>query len=293
LLVFYELINRSFNEAWGCTFPITTSSGVNLPQLFSDRTPVLLKSKPELMRIDDERLHRCLVACNTVHTNFVRGNGFVVTPEDSLVFKPNAAVALDGTSYAPLNGSYSSLVVDPSGPRITDITIHNNRLLDSIMAGIAISGPRILESSRNIAHVIPMREASFGQTRGNEVNYSPTKTLSSFTAFGIGKERELVVLSIFAGNWEDDDELNCRFFKAKRDEDGKQIEGITLSQIAELLSDEFSVTDAIAGGGAADAQQYIAGERIWAGEPSGENRGIEVLGLRGLGAVLTILPVNA
>ena len=155
----------------------------------------------------------------------------------------------------------------------------------------AISGPRIVERSLNVAHIIPVREARFGQTVGNEVNYSPTKTLSSFTVFGISESRELIVASMFAGkDWEDDDDLNCRFFKAKRNEQNVQIEGITLQKMADLLMQDFTVTDAIVGGGAADTQQYVEGERIWAGEPSGTNRGIEVLGLRGLGTILTVVP---
>lgn len=292
LLTFYELINRSFDDKWGGWFPLEKSSGVNLPQLFSDRTESLLAEKPELKCINDGALTHCLLACNTLHTNFVRGNGFVSLRDGTLVFKPNAAVALDGSSYAPLNGSYSALVIHDTGPCIANIAIHSNRLVNPMMSSIAISGPRIVEQSRNVAHLVPVREAKLGQTVGNEVNYSPLDTLASFTAFGINRDHELVVLSMFAGNGEDDPELTCRIFRANRDKNRRQIEGITLCQMADVLLDKFSVTDAIAGGGAADTQQYVAGDSIWAGEPSGSNRDdrdIEVLGLRGLGAILTVV----
>jgi hypothetical protein len=157
LLVFYDLINRSFNKKWGCSFPLQTSSGVNLPQLFSDDKDALKETKPELERIEAEPLTRCLLACNTTHTNFVRGNGFVVTRDSTLVFKPNGALALDADSYVPLNGAYTAIVIRENAPWIVDILIRDNHLVDPMESVIAISGPRIVERSLNVAHIIPVR----------------------------------------------------------------------------------------------------------------------------------------
>lgn len=271
VLLFYELVNRSFCPGWGYTLPSNVSSGINLPQLFE-------RHRLEAKRISACVLDRCIIACNTIHTNFVRGNGFVIT-NGALIVKPPGAVALDGNTYEPLYGRYHALILSPDAPRVRELTIQNNVLVDPDPPELALSGPPIVEAGANVASRIQWRPPALGQTINEEVNFPPTKHASSFTVFGVTKDKKFVTLSMFAGNdWKEEVESNCRYFRSEREH------GITLETMADLLI-ELEADHGIAGGGAADTQQFVSGEQIWAGEPTSR----DVDGLRGLGAILCVL----
>jgi len=292
---FYELINASFNPKWGYCPPSEANLGVNVPQL-------LARAKPEAKRIPREELSRLVFACNTLHTNFVRSNGFIIT-DGSLVCKPPGAVALDGRTYVPLgyhphsnpnntgHFSYEVLILRPAPPAICTVNINNNLLLDPVTIQLAISGPRLVAVSKNVVSRIPVRPKERGQTVGNEINYDPYTDRTSFTAFGIEREtNKLIAVSMFAGRASgrpasrgpDTLDHSPSFFQAR------QGEGITLAEMAALMI-ALGASDAIAGGGSGDTQQYVYKQGTWAGQPRHQPTRPQVAGLRGLGAILALL----
>ena len=285
---FYELINKSFNPKSGYCPPPEKNLGVNVPQLLD-------RSKPEAKgSVSREDIGRCVFACNTLHTNFVRGNGFVIV-NGELVYKPPGAVALDGNEYRPVGFHpdenpdnteyfpYQALSVASHPPKLRTVRVNRNTVHDQAEIKLAISGPAVVESSKNVVRKIPVRMKAQGQTVGDEINYDPFTLRTSFTAFGIERgSKRLIVVSMFAGRpgRSDDD---TTFFAARPDE------GITLNEMAELMRRELKVSDAIAGGGAGDTQQYIYGRGIWAGQPRHQPDRPQVRGLRGLGAIFALL----
>ena len=286
LYPFYELINKSFNPEWGYCPPPETNLGVNVPQL-------LARSKPESKRIPQEEVLRFVFACNTLHTNFVRGNGFVIA-DGELVCKPPGAVALDGHEYLPVGHHplcnsdnarffpYETLILAPGPPEVRTVAVNKNVLLDPENIQLAISGPRLVEASKNVVDRIPVRPKQQGQTVGNEINYDPYTERTSFTAFGVEKgTNKIIAVSMFAGESSEPDDDIC-FFKAG------QGQGITLDEMAELMI-ALRASDAIAGGGAGDTQQYVYKQGIWAGQPRHQPDRPQVEGLRGLGAIFALL----
>jgi hypothetical protein len=225
----------------------------------------------------------------------VRGNGFVII-DNELICKPPGAAALDGDKYQPLgyhpadnpnNAKYfpfEALVLAPH-LKLQTIEVNKNTLHVQTDIQLAISGPVLVKSARNVVRHIPIRMKALGQTFGNEINYDPYSLKTSFTAFGIEKEtNKLIVVSMFAGRpgMHEDDII---FFAADRNQ------GITLNEMAELMIN-LGASDAIAGGGAGDTQQYIFKQGIWAGQPRHQPDRPQVEGLRGLGAILALLKKN-
>ncbi len=285
----YELINKSFDPKWGYCPPPEINLGVTVPQL-------LARSKPESRRIPREEVSRFVFACNTLHTNFVRGNGFVVT-DGELVCKPPGAVALDGHEYFPVGHHplsnpdnarflpYETLILAPGLPEVRTVDVNKNVLLSQENIQLAISGPRLVEASKNVVDRIPIRPKEQGQTVGNEINYDPYTERTSFTAFGVEQgTNKIIAVSMFAGEPSQLDD-DTRFFKVG------QGQGITLDEMAELMI-ALRASDAIAGGGAGDTQQYIYKEGIWAGQPRHQPNRPQVEGLRGLGAIFALLASN-
>jgi hypothetical protein len=279
---FYELINRSFNAKWGYCPPPEHNSGVNVIEL-------LTWAKPEGKRIPQSEIQRCRFACNTVHTNFVRGNGFVII-NGELVYKPPGAVALDGAQYRPLGFHpdrpdgfcYETLSLIPPPPRLRTVRIVRNIIKNQSEIDLAISGPAIVRSSKNVTHEIPVRLKAEGQTVGNEINYNPFTTRTSLTVFGTEKgTNNLIVVSMFAGKPANHDGDITLFIA---EEHG----GITLYEMAELMI-LLGASEAIAGGGAGDTQQYIYKQGIKVGQPRIQSDRPQAKGVRGLGAILAVL----
>jgi hypothetical protein len=289
---FYELINKSFNPRWGYCPPPGENLGVNVPQL-------LRRSKPEAKRaLSRAEVQRCVFACNTIHANFVRGNGFVIV-DGELTAKPAGAVALDGSEYRPLgyhpdfnpdntkHFAYQALVLAPGLPDLQTVRVNRNTLLDPEKIQMAISGPALVRRSENAAGQIPVRMKTHGQTFGDELNFDPLTVRTSATAFGIvGGSNALVAVSMFAGrpqNTEAEIETDVTTFIADAEE------GITLHEMAELIRRELNVVDAIAGGGSGDAQQYVYGQGTWVSQARPQPDRPQVAGLRGLGAIFALL----
>jgi len=236
-----------------------------------------------------------MFCCNTTHANFVRGNAFVII-NGEFVYKPVGAVALDGDTYRSLGYhpdnqeskkntfAYQALIISSGGCYCDDIRITNN-ILEKTDKPIqmAISGPYLVRNGSNVTEHIPIRKNDDGQTFGNELNYCPLKERSSFTVFGVGKERgTLLAATMFAGapGKKEDDII----FFAQDDADG-----ITLFEMGELMiSEEVGASNVIVGGGAGDAQQYLHRKAVYAGQPRNQPDRPQVDGLRGLGAILAV-----
>ena len=287
IFAFYELINKSFNPQWGFCPPPEVNCGVNVPQLLD-------RAKPEARRtVSRYHIRRCVFCCNTTHANFVRGNAFVII-NGQLIYKPVGAVALDGDTYRPLGFhpddaqstrntfAYQSLVIAESGCVLRELAITDNVLQDADPAvQLAISGPYLVHNKDNVAANIPVRKKDDGQTFGNELNYDPMTERSSFSVFGVDRHSgHLLVASMFAGapGKKDDDTV----FYSQGEGDG-----VTLFEMGELLK-QAGASDAIVGGGAGDAQQFVHHNDILAGQPRDQPDRPQVDGLRGLGAVLAV-----
>lgn len=269
IYIFEDLVNNNFYAVGKSSSPGLPNYGVTIPN-FLDR---------EKGCISEEELKRCLFAGNTLHTNFVRGNGFVVI-DGRLIHKPPGAIAIDGEQYVPLDGSYSCLILLPSPPRIKNVIIKNNILQHENKIVLAISGPQIISNGKNIVDQIPIRIKDKGQTIGNEINYSPSNDRTSFTAFGITDAGTFIVVSMFSVNCVQKGDIFT--FRPKKSS------GITLNEMANLLI-ELGAKEGIAGGGSGDTQQYIKDHGIWVSEPRIQAKRGQVEGLRGLGAILCIL----
>jgi len=272
IYVFENLVNNNFYAIGKSSSPRLPNYGVSIPDLIDPK-------KRNSLKIPDDELSRCLFACNTIHTNFVRGNGFVIV-DGKLVHKPVGAIALDGEQYLPLDGSYSCMILSPHPPGMKNLTIKNNILQQENNIALAISGPQIVSNGQNVVDRIPVRTKEKGQTIGNEINYSPFDDRTSFTAFGITDEATLIAVSMFSGDSLQKGDLFT--FKVEKNK------GITLNEMSNLLI-ELGARDGIAGGGSGDTQQYIKEHGIWVSEPRFQKKRGQVEGLRGLGAILCIL----
>lgn len=274
-----DLIERSFHPMSGKYYKPEIRSGISLPELLSNvGTATHTNNFP-------------LFACNALHTNFVRGNGFIIR-DGRLVCKPPGAIGLDGTRFKPLEGSYTAIILHPSTIQITRIQIINGQLIDPVPHQMAISGPLIVKDGENVAGLIPFRPTPMGQTLGDEINFPPNapEGRSSFTVFGITNKQELMISSVFAGEeMQITAPLSVRLFSSRPEE------GLTLVELADLMI-ELDMRAAILGGGSADTQQYICGQEIWVASARSQTfrpqaKALGPFGhLRGLGAILTIKP---
>ena len=270
-----ELLQRSFHPSSPEHFlPPETNSG--------DHLPGWLAKLPEAAR---PRL-----ACNALHTNFVRGNGFVVI-DGQLICKPPGAIALDGQAYQPLDGDYTALVLSPGPPALRTLRIRRGALLANPAPWLAISGPALVRAGRNYARSIPVRLPSQGQTLGNEINFSPgeDQVRSSFTAFGPTSRQEMLVISVFAGRPErlPGGPVDLTIFHPLPGA------GLTLAELGRWMI-SLGAVQSIFAGGSGDTQQYVQGHGLWAALPYPKPGRVQVDGpdapsrLRGLGAILSI-----
>ncbi len=275
IFVFENLVNNNFYAIGKSSSPRLPNYGVSIPNLID-------RKKRNGLDISEDELNRCLFACNTIHTNFVRGNGFVIV-DGKLIHKPVGAIALDGEQYVPLDGSYSCMILSSQPPAIENLIIKNNTLQGDNNINLAISDPQIISKGKNIVDQIPVRTKEKGQTIGNEINYSPYDDRTSFTAFGITEDGWLIATSMFSGkSFREDDSITFKALKNK---------GITLNEMANLLI-ELGAREGIAGGGSGDTQQYIKDSGVWVSMHRFQVKRGQVEGLRGLGAILCIFPKN-
>jgi hypothetical protein len=265
-----ELLGRSFAAGEQASQPPVVNSGMTLDRLLESRPGGAGAGEP-------------IFACNALHTNFVRGSGFVIE-RGQLFCKPPGATGLDGDAYQPLDGDYTCLALAPGPPRLAILRLQGNRLLDPA-PWRAISGPAMVRGGRNSAARIPARLPAAGQTHLDEINFNPRgPERAAFTALGVDRCGRLIAASAFGG---------------KRTLIGADLEifspgaedGLTLEQMAEVML-ALGAEDAILGGGSGDAQQFLRGQPTWASLPRLQANRIQTGGgdlpgqVRGLGAVL-------
>jgi hypothetical protein len=264
-----DLIQRSFHPAGLGYQPQQINSGESLPDWLNnlavgERRPVL--------------------ACNALHTNFVRGNGFVIA-DGQLVCKTPGTIPLDGDHYQPLDGRFTALTLSTSSGQVRKLEIQQGVVLDYPSCDVAISGPPIVYQGRNTAGEIPVRFPTNGQTLGDEINFSPDEVTArtSFTTLGVNRAGRLLAVSVFAGT--------PRRMPGQGDRVVFQpsvSDGLTLSEMADLMI-HLGAVEAILGGGSGDTQQVIQGCPAWCALPRPqESRSSLNSPLRGLGAILAI-----
>lgn len=269
-----ELIRRSFYPGVPGYLLPEVKSGESLPEWLMKRSA-------------EEGLP--ILACNALHTNFVRGNGFVVV-NGRLICKPPGSIPLDGERHQPLDGAYTSLVLAPRPAKIVKLEIQQGKFAGHPGCDLAISGPSIVSQGKNTSSQIPVRLPAQGQTLGDEVNFTVVaghgaegpvvRTL--WTALGVNAAGRLLAVSVFGGN-------PCRapgqpeliIFRAGA------AEGLTLPEMAELMI-QLGALDAILAGGSGDTQQSVGGA-IWCAQPRAQTGREQVSApMRGLGAILAI-----
>lgn len=229
-----------------------------------------------------EDVRRCVFASNTLHTNFIRPNGFVMV-DGSLIYKPLYAVGLDCPKYMPLHGEYTALVSERGQLSVKKIGIKNknNQLEGDTNPDWAISGPQVVSQRKPVdMGGFPRNPQDRKYTIGDEVSYDPIAIKTSFTAFGIDDDDQIVFVSMFE--------------KLRGLGSGCNL-GINVAEMALLLITELNVKEAILGGGGADTQQFVRGDHpefmvapIRARRPE-EGPRPEVVGPRGLGAIVGVL----
>ena len=311
IYAFYEVINRSFEPGSGVYIDRKINSGPSLPEfvygevrnpvtvmlptLRHFRAPSNIHDRPgkedannelgvgafrilpgesrNVMREEERAL--CLFACNTIQTNFVGPNGFVVS-DGRLVCKPWGTLALGQTEYKPLKGRFTVFVLDPRGrQRVVKLSIRDNSFTSGTPTPtLAITGPR-LDPNDPVGGIVQNKK--YGPDTPDVVNWDPAATRTSFSAFGTLTDGRIVCLSMFEELW-----------GLGHAED----QGITAREMAQLLFDELNATEGVLGGGSADTQQFIKHDlpKIMVGpkrkrRPE-EGSQVQVEGMRGLGAIL-------
>ena len=293
---FYDLINSSKGTA--PTVGCCPEPNVNLGATVKD---FVEGSRRESAKggIYEKDAKRCIFAMNPLHTNFVRPNGFIIC-QRKVISKPERydALGLDCDSFMPLHGPYTAFVID-GGTAKVDTLMFDRGQPPSTLPEFAISGPALIKDGGDVSDNIPFRPTprdkepygvigtpSFlrlppGPTRGDEVNYPPPSTMTSFSAIGVRESGELIFVSMF---------------EESRGHGNGCGHGITVYEMAELLMHrQLEAQYAIVSGGGADTQQFLRGDwpqfltaPVRARAPHQAPRS-EVEGPRGLGAILGIL----
>ncbi|MBC8457178.1 MAG: hypothetical protein H8D67_04180 [Deltaproteobacteria bacterium] len=306
---FYEVINKSFEPGLGVYIDRKINSGPSLPEfvygevrnpvtvmlptLRHFRAPSNIHDRPgkedannelgigafrilpgESRSAMQEERASCLFACNTIQTNFVGPNGFVVS-DGRLICKPWGALALGQTEYKPLKGEFTAFVFDRGvRRRVVKLSIKDNSFTSGILTPtLAITGPR-LDLNDPVGGIVQNKK--YGPDTPDVVNWDPATTCTSFSAFGALTDGRIVCLSMFEELW-----------GLGHAED----RGITAREMAQLLFDKLNATEGVLGGGSADTQQFIKHDipKIMVGpkrkrKPEEGNQ-VQVEGMRGLGAI--------
>lgn len=286
-------INPSVSQNLGCSVRDFVRDVVRAHR-GAGREPSIVPVQAPTIQDD---LARVVIASNTLQTNFIRSNGFVVN-NGRVIAKPLTAPGRLDPEYGRLGigGDYTCLIVEGQSARVIRISIEDAAGVVTTPAlrpgSYGIASPRLVESTTRGARVVPIRQCeepfrdqSTGRLDGDVVEWDPGATATSFTAFGIAlneqlEESILVMASMFAGEWGIDTDANS---------------GVLADVMGQIMIRDGRVNDAILGGGAADTQQFIRGHdpevrsapvRIKSpSRPDGE-----VPGIRGLGAIAAIFP---
>jgi len=319
---FYELIHRTWLPGTRDFVRFGPNLGTSLYEFIYNRGGPELRKATELgvKRLEQaeraERigkdLGRCIFACNSLQTNFVRGNGFVIAPPDpdpgarkreaELICRPCGAPGMYDDHYEALgpkpvaskdgsatgfDGKYDVIILEceQRQPVVGSFLVEDGKWQDQKlpMPDLAICSPRILKCGVPVAACeIPYCDNKERQTIGNEVNWDPAATCTSFTAFGVSARGEIIVASMFEGAHLGDTARN---------------RGILATEMGCLML-QLGATDAVIGGGAADTQQFLDADcgdmpPLMLAPPRAkrpeEAATREVEGPRGLGAIFAVL----
>jgi len=196
----------------------------------------------------------------------------------------------------PLDGPYTAFTIR-SGAMAIETLVFRNGQEPRELPDVAVSGPALIRNGGDVSSEIlfrpdPHSEPPYGvpidapyivlppgPTEDDEVNYPPF-TGTSFAALGATGDGRLIGVAMFESMRNEGDGCNL---------------GINVWEMAELFFRlEVDVSDAILGGGGADTQQFLRGDRpqyltapVRARTP-GQGPRTEVRGPRGLGAILAI-----
>ena len=304
---FFELIHRSFVAGTPNFVRVGPNLGTTVAEfIYGGGGPEIR----DLEHLDAERaasaheeLTRVIFACNTLQAGFVRSNGFVVCPKPGgkkpeFVCKPQNALGLNDRQFIPLgkvhgtkerpdetfDGRYDIIEIAPK-VRVRQLKVKNHKPhAEDDLPDLAICSPMILESGRiKVPEDILYCSKRKDQTIGNEVNWDPANTCTSFTAIGVTETRRVVAVSMF---------------ESLRGERPASDRGITATEMAWLLTDPvLGCTDGVIGGGSADVQQYLdvtsdTHPALLEAPPRFKRPGeesVKVVGARGLGAILAVL----
>ncbi len=300
ILPFFDLINANFGGDY--TKGVSPESHINLGCsieyfFYKKRREIKSGGCYEAIR------NNSIFASNTLHTNFVRPNGFIIS-NGKLISKPEKydAMGLDCPKFQRLNGKYSLMGLSHENVKFHELVFEDGVIKTPTKLPImGISGPILVQNSTNISHNIPFRPAPDskypyglkkyasnnpkylkvppGPTLGNEINFPPPSTMTSFSAFGVHNDNRLIAVSILDNLSSGNDSIKG---------------GINIYELAELLITHLHAKDAILAGGGADTQQFIQGhkEEIFLAKKRKRSPGQpirdEVYGTRGLGAIFTI-----
>lgn len=237
----------------------------------------------------------CLIASNTLQTNFISSKGFVVD-DGRLISKPLLACGRGDPEYVTygIAGDYTCLVVEGSTARVVAVSVDDATGTKTNPAfapgGFGIASPRLVEPTASGPRVVeiecrnePFRDGPSRRLNGDCVDWGPKSTATSFTAFGVaanerGEDTILVMASIFAGEWGVDVDDNA---------------GVLPEVMGQVMIRDGKAHAAILGGGSADTQQFVR----WRDpkiriapvrkKSAAMSRG-EVIGVRGLGAIAAV-----
>lgn len=233
-----------------------------------------------------------LYCSNLLQPDFVLASSILIC-NNKLIKKPTNVSSLDSESNIPLNGEYNLFSFE-TGKQFK-LSFNNGKTMDKLY-NLSFYGSTLIKNSINMAHKIKYRpniNATYpygidinnpreknslltpGPVSGDEVNYPPFSTFTSFTSFGSDDEH-LYLLSMFE----------------KPDNFGNgNNRGISIKEIGDILL-KLGATEAVVGGGSGDTQQYIKdiGFNFSCKRKRPENQGIrkEIDGIRGLSTIIYI-----
>lgn len=291
VFTFKDLISKSLHPSFdtGCYTQESVNLGASIQDFIQGNRYECegLRAYPQWVPPYREQYRKCIIASNTLQTNFIRSNGFVIV-RGKVVAKPLHAPGRDDLGYTRrgIAGRYSCLLVTDTTARIVTTQVNDPRgsTTDPELppGSFGIASPRLVSGGSvcSIERADPPFRDEQGRLNGDWVDWPPESTATSFTAFGVDQSgKQLLMASVFEGEW---------------GVDHPQGKGITPRAMGQLLL-RYGAHDAILGGGAADTQQFIHGRlprfRNAPVRPKSAlaSRG-EVEGVRGLGAIAGVIP---